>query len=238
LCLHPDTPVETVDGIADGLDACARRWGVALAGGDLSSATEMVVSVSLIGSASRGQEVRRSGAQIGDALYVTGHLGGAAAGLAGLQAGIAPEDETWAGLIARQLRPEPRVEEGERARMAGASAMIDISDGLAVDLAHLIDASGVGCDVDPALLPVDPGLTAVDLPEVTADPTTLAIIGGEDFELLFAIDERLEEPLRRSFESLGTNLTRIGAVTDGDALIGDEALDTWRKRGWEHLRTR
>ena len=164
--------------------------------------------------------------------------GGAAAGLAGLQAGVARDDESWAGLIARQLRPEPRVEEGKQARMAGASAMIDISDGLAVDLAHLVDASGVGCDVDPGALPIDPALTRVELPQGMGCPTDLAIVGGEDFELLFAIDERLEEPLKRSFDSLGTGLTRIGTVTDGAARIGDEELDTWRKRGWEHLRTR
>jgi thiamine-monophosphate kinase len=169
---------------------------------------------------------------------VTGALGGAAAGLAALRGGVPADDERWAGPIARQLRPEPRVDEGERARMAGASAMIDISDGLAVDLTNLMDASGVGCSVDPDAIPVDAALTSGDLPEGADDALTLAILGGEDFELLFAIDERLEEPLHRSFESLPTDLTRIGTVTDGNALLGDERLESWKKRGWEHLRTR
>ena len=238
LCLPPDTLVSVVDQVADGLDACARRWGVALAGGDISGARDIVLSVALVGWINHGQEVRRSGAQIGDAIYVTGSLGGAAAGLAGCRSGLKDADDAWTRLSARQLRPEPRVEEGEHIRMAGASAMIDISDGLAVDLWHLLDASGVGCEIDTAAVPVDPDLQAVSLPEGTPDPLTLAILGGEDFELLFTIDERLEDQLVRSFEHLATSATRIGTATDGVARLGDEPLDQWRKRGWEHLRTR
>jgi thiamine monophosphate kinase len=86
--------------------------------------------------------------------------------------------------------------------------------------------------VDPALVPADPALAGSG---VVRDPTETAILGGEDFELLFTMEEERLEDARREVEATGTMVTRIGVATDGDRTIGDRAVDEWRSKGWEHL---
>jgi len=219
ISLHPDTPVELFEGVADGLLEAAAAFGVYVIGGDISQATELTVGVTMIGIPGE-RIVTREGAKVGDAIYVTGTLGGAAGGLIALDRHIdAPE------LIERQRRPTPRVREGRDAMLAGATAMIDLSDGLAMDLGHLLGASGVGCEIDVASIPVDPHLGALDV-----EPVDVAIVGGEDFELLFSV------PGAAAID--GIDATRIGVVTDGEAMIGDKPLTEWRERSWDHLRDR
>jgi thiamine-monophosphate kinase len=142
--------------LLDGLAAAAAEYGCELAGGDLAAtAGPLVLSVSIVGSVGDGPPpVPRSGAQAGDVLYVTGPVGGMAA-------------SGW------RDRPVARVAEGEAARRAGATAMIDVSDGLAADVGHIADESGVG--VELAVLPVATGATLDQ-----------ALHGGEDFELVIA----------------------------------------------------
>ena len=241
LCLHPSTPLAVVDGLLEGMATAAERWGIGLAGGDLSRGRELVVSVALIGTQGPAGPVLRSGARVGEAICVTGTLGGAAAGLLALRArgGRARERSgaLWR-LVERQLRPAARVDEGLALARAGVGSMMDLSDGLAADLARLTEASGVGCRISPERVPVDPDLvTAVeegDLEEV--DPVETAVVGGEDFELLFTIDERRLRGARAALEALGTPVTRIGEVAEGGGTIGDADLDTWRERAWDHLR--
>lgn len=235
VALRPDTSVEFVDSLAEGLASACREWDIGLVGGDLSSGREISATLALVGRAHERGPVLRSGATIGDALCVTGALGGAAGGLLALSGKDAP-GAGLASLVERHLRPRARVAEG--AALAGLiTAMIDISDGLAVDLGHLTDSSGVGCDVELASIPVDPALRL--LPSMDAAQTQgLAITGGEDFELLFTIDEGHLKEARAALAGFGTALTKIGAITDGPARIGGRGLDDWRARGWEHLRGR
>lgn len=231
LTVPADTPVGFVDNVMTGLLEGARRWRVDLVGGDLGGGGEISVCVALLGAPVTTPALR-SGAHPADAICVTGVLGGAAGGLAVLRSG---REEPSAGdreLIGRHLRPEPRVDEGAILASAGCSAMIDISDGLAVDLWRLLESSDVGCEVDPALVPADPALAESG---VVRDPTETAILGGEDFELLFTMEEARLEDARREVEATGTMVTRIGVVTDGDRTIGDRAVDEWRSKGWEHL---
>ena len=228
LCLPSATPVSLVDGLLEGLRAASDRWGVALVGGDLSEAPTLMLAVTLIGWADR--PLLRSGARPGDAIFVTGSLGGAAGGLEVLRRGLSGVPA--GALVRRQLRPEARLEEARALATTGSvTAMIDVSDGWVRDLGHLLSASAVGCDVDPSLIPVDPALREVDL---DVDPLELALTGGEDFELLFtASADGLEE--------LGPatgGVTRIGTVTESEATIGGRSLDAWRDQGWEHLRDR
>jgi thiamine-monophosphate kinase len=163
----PDTDL---DRLYDGLAACADDHGCPVAGGDLAGsgpAGTLVVAVTVTGTVAGGPPaVTRSGAEAGDALFVTGALGGSAAGLRSLRGGT-PAD------TGSHRRPRARLEEGRCARLAGARAMVDVSDGLAADVGHLADASGVGVALDE--VPVAAGATLDE-----------ALGGGEDYELVLA----------------------------------------------------
>ena len=203
----------------------ADEHGVALIGGDVSRAPERLIIDSIaLGEVARGRAVLRSGAQVGDQIFVTGALGGAAAGLrllessARLARGAARSYATpphklsaRAALVLRHLRPAPRVEWGALlGEKRLASAMIDLSDGLSSDLAHICAASGVGAEVDAALLPLDPNLARVR--GQGWDALALALHGGEDFELLFTINPRRAARLPEEIE--GVRATRVGEITD------------------------
>lgn len=237
LCLPSNTGIEVIDGVLDGLLEAGRRWEVGVVGGDLSEGPVLVLSLALIGSATA--PVLRSGVRPGHALCVTGSLGGAAGGLLSLRARPVAEhlDPSELRLRRRQLRPRAQVEAG-RALAGTARAMIDISDGLAVDLANLLDASGLGCMIDPAAVPVDPDLAAVrDERGEPIDPLHLALTGGEDFELLVALEEEDVSGTVQAVRDAGATLTRIGVARPGPRLIGERDLDDYRRAGWEHLRT-
>ena len=234
LSLPSDTEMDVVNGVCDGLATAAEEWGVGLSGGDLSGGEQVTISVALLGWV-EGSAVRRAGAQDGDAICVTGTLGGASAGLRILRGDPPALDvEGRDHLVGRQLRPRARMEQGEALRRAGATAMIDISDGLAVDLGHLCDASHLGCVVDAGSIPIDPSLAGLE----GAQSLELAVTGGEDFELLFTIDpERLEEA-RGLVSALEGSIpfTRIGTMGGSERSLGERDLEEWRVLGWEHLR--
>jgi thiamine-monophosphate kinase len=189
--LDEDGCLELLDGIAK----VAAETGTTLAGGDVTRAPVLTLSITVVGHApSAGDFVRRAGARAGDALVVTGELGGAAAGLLSLEA-----KEERPELIARLLEPKPRLAEGRMLAKAGATAMIDLSDGLGGDANHLAQASGVGLRIDATALPLADGVT--DL--------TVAVSGGEDYELLATIP-----PDRIA----AIPATRIGEVVAGEGV--------------------
>ncbi|MGH2699297.1 MAG: thiamine-phosphate kinase [Actinomycetota bacterium] len=240
VALPRETEVSFVDDLAKGMAALCREIDVGLVGGDFSAAREISASMAMLGVAPEGGPVLRRGARPGDALCVTGTLGDAAGGLLVLEEAIAL-DVHEAGhrnaLVAASQRPRPRVAEG-RAVARYAHAMIDVSDGLAIDAGHLIASSGVGCEIDPEALPVDDALRWLVSRRPGTDLLGLVVTGGEDFELLLSLDgSDLKEATTQSSD-LGTRLTQIGVVTDGPAHIGDRALEEWRTEGWEHLRSR
>ena len=213
-----------VDLLYDGLLAAASVYRCPVVGGDLSAAATLVVSVAIVGDAGPASPppVLRSGARPGDVLFVTGPLGSSAAGLALLRAGRAGED---ADLESAHRRPRARVPEGAAARAAGATAMIDVSDGLARDIRHLADASGVGVVVDR--VPV-----AVGVSRVSDQPERLALGGGEDYELVFAAPDPDRVDAAFVEQGLGVPL-RIGRCTDdpGERRLRDGELPDV---GWEH----
>jgi thiamine-monophosphate kinase len=171
--------------------------------------------------------VLRSGAKPGDLLVVTGELGAGAAGLLVLEQNITG----YQRLVRRYLRPEPRLEAGRVAANLGASAMIDLSDGLASDVRRVCDRSGMGCNVDLDLLPVEDD--AKELARFLGhDPPVLAATGGEDYELLISAPERVLDALA---QSVGVPLTVIGEVTQGDFAFrrGDEIVEGLS--GWDHF---
>jgi thiamine-monophosphate kinase len=187
----------SLEAVYEGLLECSAEYGVPIVGGDLSAGPALVVTVSVTGTVDGvGDPVRRSGARPGDGLYVTGPLGASAAGLRGN------------GPAAPHARPVPRLAEGVAARQAGATAMLDLSDGLLLDVRRLADASGVGVVIDS--VPVAAGATEED-----------ALGGGEDFELLAASPVALR------------GWVRIGACTADpqERRLGGDPLP---EGGWEH----
>jgi len=219
-------PVARIDFecLYDGLIAASHAYGCPIVGGDISSSTTLMISVAVTGDggpASPGP-VLRSGAGPGDTLFVTGPLGSSAAGLALLRAGRGSEDPD---LTLAHRRPRARVEEGAAARAAGATAMIDVSDGLAADLRHLADASGVGVAVEH--VPVAMGVT-----RVSDEPEALALGGGEDYELIFAAPD--PSHVEVVFAELGLSKPlRIGRCTADptERRLGDGVLPDV---GWVH----
>ena len=209
-------------GIADGLAATANAAGVSVAGGDVVASPVLFLAVTVVGHADdQAQLVRREGAQPGDALVVTGPLGGAAAGLALLEhpelaSGLDPAVAD--ALRARQLEPRPRRAAGVARARAGADAMIDLSDGLASDAAHLAAAGSVRIEVALASVPVASGVAEVataageDLEEFVAT-------GGEDYELLAAVPVARLEAALQSVREHGLDPAVVGGVETGEGLV-------------------
>jgi thiamine-monophosphate kinase len=181
------TPVGTLERVYAGVGEACRAYGVALVGGDVSAGPALSLAVTALGEAER--PVLRSGARPGDRLCVTGPLGAAAAGLGLLQGGDRAAGELlgrFPGLAAAHRRPTPALAMGLALARSGASAMIDVSDGLAGDALHLAEASGVGLEVHDAAVPLAPGV-AEAAALLGLDPLELALGGGEDFVLAAAL---------------------------------------------------
>ena len=214
-----------------GFRSAAREARVAMVGGDLSRSEKIMISVTVTGEAK--SPVTRSGARAGDGIFVSGTLGDAARGFRLLEEGGLKGTSRGAGPLVRAfLDPVPRLELGALlARRKLASAMIDISDGLSVDLAHLCEESRVGAEVDASRVPISAALR-----RLSKDPLALALHGGEDFELLFAVRQAkiaAVEKLPSKFR-----LTRIGRVTAGNKmfLVGpDNKKEPLRAGGFEHF---
>jgi thiamine-monophosphate kinase len=209
------------DELAGGLLAAAEALGCPLVGGDTTVGELLVVTVAVVGDAPPCGAVLRSGARAGDAIFVTGTLGGPRAALAALRRGDEPPAES----VGRLHRPVPRLAEGRAAAEAGARAMIDISDGLSSDLGHVCRQSGVGAVLEAAALPLGAGASLDD-----------ALAGGDDYELCFTAPD----PDRVAEVFLAAGLVapaRIGAVTpDGEIAVreGDWSVRPVPPSGWEH----
>ena len=205
-----------LSGFARGLGELAGHHAVALVGGDLCKGPP-AVTVQVIGECPKGREIRRSGANAGDLVYVSGRLGSAALALALFKSGREPR----ADCAGRLLRPEPRVELGVSLRGI-ASAMIDVSDGLLADLGHLLEAARTGAVIDIDTIPVHASLDEeCELPEKWRH----VLSGGDDYELCFTVPPAKQQALER----IGRPVYRIGTVT---AVRGLRCL---RADGSEHV---
>lgn len=212
--LDEDGCLEALDGIIE----LAEATGTTIAGGDVSRGPVLSFAIAVVGHASAPELfVRRSGARPGDALVVTGELGGAAAGLLLPELGDLALSEATAGSLLRRLHvPIPRLDAGRALAAAGATAMIDLSDGLGGDARHLAEAGGVGLRIDAEALPVADGVIEVAT-AAGRDPLQIAVSGGEDYELLAALP-----PAGLDLEELGRSadvtLTRVGEVIAGQGV--------------------
>ena len=196
----------------DGWTALAKQYSVDLVGGDISrSPDKFVVDSIACGEIEKGHAILRSGAEVGDAIFVSGSLGSAAGGLKILErdGGIGNSDREI--LIERQLQPHPRIELGRFLVENGiANSMIDLSDGLSSDLYHICEASGVGAEIDFRSIPVNE-----DVVQEFAENESfsLALNGGEDFELLFTVAEENILMLKQE------DVTRIGTITKHSRIV-------------------
>src|SRR5271157_4139552 len=222
LALPAELPQRWVDDFLRGLLKLARRYSVTLAGGDTAqSPAGILADIIVVGAIPAGQSVLRSGARVGDIIYVSGTLGASVATLQELRSGreLRPSSHP------RHFFPEPRIAIGQFLREKKlASAMIDTSDGLSTDLRHICDESGVGAAIEAAALPAAPG----------DDRLQYALHGGEDYELLSTASPNRRIPRQIA----GTPITRIGEITRGREIklqAPDGKSHPLKSGGWEHF---
>lgn len=231
--LPEDVPDSDVEALYRSMESLAARHGVTIAGGDLTRGPVVTIGVTIIGRMDEGiAPVLRSGARPGDHIAVTGALGAAAAGLELLRDPRLDPGPTRDGLLIAQRRPTARVAEGAVFAAAGVHAMMDVSDGLALDATRLAAASGVGLVIDLARVPRAPGVDRV-AQALGRTPDAFAATGGEDYELLLTGPPDLIATLAAR---PGTPLTTIGEVTGGPPglrLVRDGVDVTLERLGWE-----
>lgn len=229
--------IDFMDGLTRGLMDRAGEFGVTLIGGDTCAAPErMVISITLLGEQAPGKILKRSGASPGDLIFVTGTLGDSALGLRLLR-----EGQRNGSAVIRHLDPTPRVLEGQALADSGhATAMIDVSDGLLGDLGHILENPEVGADIHLARIPLSPCYREYFVRD-SGESYSLALSGGEDYELLFTAQPGRRKEIISMFERLGTPVTEIGGITasrgirvispDGETLPVE-------KKGFDHFSRR
>ncbi|MGE5216494.1 MAG: thiamine-phosphate kinase [Chloroflexota bacterium] len=208
-----DFDSQKIDEFYRGVKAVAQKYRVAIVGGDTNIANSLIVSICVIGHPPH-QPIRRSGAKVGDDIYVTGTLGDSALGLKLLRQGKRRHNnQHFARLIARHHRPTPRLSTGALlARQRLAVAMIDVSDGLLQDLGHICEASSTGAVIFNDRLPLSRAYRAL----VGNDGTLHALSGGEDYELLFCARHKKRGNIEKLRRRTNLKITRIGTCVGAD----------------------
>lgn len=234
----PNADRRFVEAFADGFAQLARANAVSLVGGDTTQGP-LSITVSAFGFVPESRALLRSGARAGDAVFVTGRLGDAAAALglirdSGLGTRDSTNEQARSELLARLNRPEPRVAAGLALRDV-ASACIDVSDGLLADLGHICEASGVGAIVDADALPLSSAMLALFDAEQRRG---FALSGGDDYELCFTASVGRADRIAADFARLGFGAARIGRIVAEPGLrvrdANGNAVETPR-RGWQHF---
>lgn len=242
LAVPVTTPTAWGDAFFSGVKTLAVRHRVRVAGGDLSVAPVVVADVQVLGEVEAGRAVRRGGARVGDAVFVSGTLGLSRLGLACLRQRVGLVGPLLRRAVEAHFYPQPRLALGRALARRGATAMIDVSDGLSTDLGHLCGASGVRARLYRERIPVVE-LLAPLAGRLRTTGIELAMNGGDDYELLFTLPERAAARLPRQLG--GVRLTRIGEITRGRGILLVESDSRGRARerrleprGWDPFRRR
>ena len=243
LLMPPALDVAVLDGIYEGLREEAAQFDVALVGGNIArNADRLIIDITLLGTGARNRLLRRNSAKPGDAVMVTGSLGSAAAGLLVLedeQLAAKIPSENLVGVLAALRTPTPRVAAGQWLAQHDVTTGMDVSDGLAADLSHICEASGVGVHVEAESLPIQPEVVTVAT-LAGREPQDLALFGGEDYELVFTVPADRADVLAHELSiATGVNATAIGTICEGSAmtLFRQGKPSPLRSTGWDHLRS-
>lgn len=221
LACPSDTPLSWTDGLAEGLESECRPLGASVAGGDLAGADRITVAVTALGDLQGRPPVTRAGAAPGQVVALAGRLGWSAAGCTVLSRGF----RTPRALVAAHLRPSPPYAAGPAAAQAGATAMIDVSDGLLADLGHVATASGVRIDVRAGTLEV-PRPMADAAQALGVDARRWVLTGGEDHALVATFDDAA--PLPDGWTVIGQVHAGRGVTVDGQPYEGATGYDHFR----------
>lgn len=241
LLLPPSLDVAFIEALYDGMQAMATAYGCPVIGGNISQRTDTLsVTITVLGEAPQSRSVLRSGAEAGDEVWVTGHLGGGKAGLEVLLDPAMPDNLPADEVLARYRRPRPRLQEAQYLRQhGGLHSLLDISDGLSSDLRHICEASGVGARLHAAHIPIAPQTRQIALAR-GVEPLDYALHGGEDFELCLTAPagriEALQDILQQQFDC---PLTRVGEVQSGSGvtLLGPDGTQRpLPVKGYDHFR--
>ena len=232
---------EDVEALMAGALEAASRYNCPIVGGDVSSSRScMGVTAMVAGCRGHAGVVLRSTAREGDLIGVTGELGDSAAGLAVLQSGSEELREKYPALVEAHLRPRPRLREGEVLASCGVTSMEDVSDGLAADLDNICRASGVGCEVRAADIPVGPEAREL-ASTLGVDPLGWALGGGEDYELLFTAPPGRFAEVVGTLAGYGMPASEVGVVTpacSGSKVVAVDGTESGLEGGYDHfLRT-
>jgi thiamine-monophosphate kinase len=232
--LPRETTVEFVDELYSGMTKIAEIHPVDIVGGDTVSSPDLVINIALLGEVEAENLVLRSGAKAGDALVVTGDLGGSEAGLAILKHGLPVEG------TGKHLMPAPRAREGRLLAKSGhVTSMIDISDGLASEVHHICEASGTGARLYMRNIPISHNVRRVS-EHIGKEPYDFALYGGEDYELLFTCQpDKVSLLAEDILKDYGTPLTIVGQIMEMSHCITIEdtsgRIVPLEPRGYDHF---
>lgn len=229
----PEVNHEWLRGFAAGLSAMASEYNLTLIGGDTTRGP-LSATIQIAGIVPKGKALCRSGANIGDDIYVTGTLGDAAAGLNLLQQHLSSYSSNQKALINRLHHPVPRVGVGLALRDV-AGACIDVSDGLAADLGHILVASKVGAEINPQSIPLSEGMQHSGL--AIDSQYELALHGGDDYELCFTAAETSKAEIKAISQQTGCRITCIGKIIEETGLFSAEKQQrkAITKTGFDHF---
>jgi thiamine-monophosphate kinase len=236
LALPGETEVDCVTSMYQGMLEIAGRFEVAIIGGNISSASKVMVSVALLGILEGKSMLTRHSAKIGDQIAITGYTGLSAGGLQMLRHNLKFDEEATRLFRAAHLKPVPRINEGQALLNNGIKSAIDISDGLIADLSHICEASNVGARITQSLIPIHPLLQA----NFKDDCQQFALSGGEDYELLFTAPA---QSIRKVQKILPCPVTVIGEIIGkmaGQVILTDAGGNNvlLQSKGWEHFKPR
>jgi thiamine-monophosphate kinase len=241
LCLPATLDLAFVDAFYEGMQALAHQYRCPVIGGNITqAAAHLSVTIAVLGEAPSGQSVYRSGAQVGDEIWVTGELGGAKAGLEALRHPLQVATVHSEYVLARYRRPTPRLQEAQYLREYGKiRSLVDLSDGLSSDLTHICEASGVGAQLHAAAIPIHAETRRV-AHVLQADPLAYALHGGEDFELCLTAPPGHLTTLQHAFMTrFHCSLVRVGKIQAGSGITlcgADGTQLPLQAQGYDHFR--